>query len=103
MSNTREKLIELLHSGDRCLGVVGDGYGCCDCPHHSLEKPCDEFAATADMLIANGVVIPVHCKDCKYWRDDIIRDDHEMKCCSIGMYMTKADNFCSFGKRSDGE
>ena len=50
----REKLIELLHSGVRCPGTVAD---CTDCPHHSNDTLCDEFAATADMLIANGVTL----------------------------------------------
>ena len=50
----REKLIELLHIGVRCPGVIDS---CNDCPHHSLENPCDEFGATADMLIANGVMV----------------------------------------------
>ena len=51
----REKLIELLHKGVRCPGTVST----CeyDCPYWSLENPCDAFAATADMLIANGVVV----------------------------------------------
>ena len=44
----------------------------------------------------------VRCKDCKHWRDDILRDD-EMKCCPIGMYMTKGDDFCAFAKRREGE
>ena len=95
----REKLIELLHSGDRCSGVVGDGYGCCDCPHHSLEKPCDEFAATADMLIANDVVPVVRCKDCKHWT---------MGYCNNFAYydyepVTNESDFCSYGERREGE
>ena len=45
----------------------------------------------------------LRCKDCKFWREDILRDDDEIKCCCIGMYMTKGDNFCSFGKRRDDD
>ena len=52
--NDKEKLIELLHSGVRCPGTVAD---CTDCPHFSADNPCDEFAATADMLISNGVIV----------------------------------------------
>ena len=52
--DVREKLVELLHKGVRCPGVIDN---CNDCPHHSLEKPCDEFGATVDMLIANGVTV----------------------------------------------
>jgi hypothetical protein len=55
MPDTREKLIELLHRGVRCPGTVSD---CGDCPYRNdTEVGCDEFGATADMLIANGVTI----------------------------------------------
>ena len=53
--DVREKLVELPHKGVRCPGVIDN---CNDCPHHSLEKPCDEFGATVDMLIAHGVTVP---------------------------------------------
>ena len=52
--DVREKLVELFYKGVRCPGVIDN---CNDCPHHSLENPCDEFGATADMLIANGVTV----------------------------------------------
>lgn len=50
----REKLIELLYKGVRCPGTVAS---CDDCQYRTFETPCDEFGATADMLIANGVTI----------------------------------------------
>ena len=50
----REKLIELLHKEVRCPGTVAN---CMDCPYQSNDTPCDEFAATADMLIAHGVTV----------------------------------------------
>ena len=56
-----------------------------------------------DLIQRVDAVEVVRCKDCKFWREDILRDDDEMKCCSIGFYMTKGDNFCSFGKRREGE
>ena len=52
---------------------------------------------------ADALASLVRCKDCRYWREDILRDDGEMKCCCIGMYMTKKDNFCSFGKMRGNE
>lgn len=55
MADMRDRLIELLHSGVRCPGTVTD---CWDCPHHSNNIPCDEFGATVDMLLANGVILP---------------------------------------------
>lgn len=79
----REKLIELLKE-------------CFDTGRYSFDD-------IADHLIANGVTITVRCKDCKFWKDDILRDDDEIRCCFIGMYMTKGDNFCSFGKKIEGE
>ena len=51
----REKLIELLHKGVRCPGVIANCEG--GCPYWSTENACDEFAATVDMLLANGVVV----------------------------------------------
>ena len=55
----------------------------------------------ADYMIEQGVEIPVHCAECKFWRDAIL--DGELKCCTIGYYMTKGSDYCSFGKRSDEE
>lgn len=61
--DTREKLIELLRDGVRCPGVVDS---CVDCPHFSPGNTCDEFSATADMLIANGVTVQKEAK--LYWK-----------------------------------
>ena len=53
----REKLIELQDSGNICpKGITS----CLDCPYHkkyAFGKPCDEKAAIADRMIANGVTI----------------------------------------------
>ena len=56
--DVREKLVELLHKGVRCPGVIDN---CNDCPYYSFEKACDEFGATVDLLIANGVTV----QECK--------------------------------------
>ena len=57
MDNTREKLIELLDSGNICpKGITS----CLDCPYYkkySFGIPCDEKAAIADRMIANGVTV----------------------------------------------
>ena len=58
--DVREKLVELLHKGVRCPGVIDN---CNDCPYYSFEKACDEFGATVDLLIANGVTV----QECGYW------------------------------------
>ena len=52
--DVREKLVELLHKGVRCPGVIDN---CNDCPYYSFEKACDEFGATVDLLIVNGVTV----------------------------------------------
>ena len=69
--DVREKLVELLHKGVRCPGVIDN---CNDCPYYSFEKACDEFGATVDLLIANGVTVQEWIsaneppKDtCEYW------------------------------------
>ena len=95
----KEKLIEMLHNGVRCPGTVTD---CHDCPFSSQEVPCDEYAATADMLIAKGVVIPVRCKDCVHWYEP---DETCLKIYSDGAVSPyawqyrKPDDFCSYGER----
>ena len=59
----------------------------------------------ADHLIANGVTIPVRCKDCKYF----VRDYRDMWCdyhtsnaadprCD-GACWVHEDDFCSYGER----
>lgn len=58
----------------------------------------------ADHLIANGVTIPVRCKDCefsKYYTESGVR-----KCRTYnGVYRTVSDDeYCSYGeRRSDAE
>lgn len=62
--SVKEKLVELLHKGVRCPGVIVD---CGDCPHYSRENACDEFGATADMLIANGVTVQEWISPIEYY------------------------------------
>ena len=85
MANTREKQKELAKVIERYFGADA-GY---------LDISCFDLAR---VIIEAGWTKPMRCKDCKFWKDDILRDDDEMKCCSIGFYMTKGDKFCSFGK-----
>jgi hypothetical protein len=57
-----------------------------------------DFADIADHLIANGVTIPVRCKDCIY---------NEVGSCSFSQYVTPADYspnwFCADGERKDND
>ena len=91
----REKLIELLEDrrieASEFLGSMNRGFG----------------AWYADHLIANGVTIPVRCKDCKHWKNaskplycseymgDCIVDDEPVNRWEY--------DFCSYGERKDNE
>lgn len=86
MPNTREKLIEALNAiaHENCFG--------------SIEK-------IADYLIANGVTIPVRCKDCKHRVDDMdfVCGHFCTKRPSAGGYFCEDNDFCSLGeRRNDG-
>jgi hypothetical protein len=76
----REKLIELIEQEYYC----------------SIEE-------IADHLIANGVTIPVRCKDCKHWKNEINGCTEEKRFCDIGFYMVHKNGFCSFGERKTNE
>ena len=100
MPNTREKLIEL----------IGDvqSFGC----KHTYEETASsmgfrENAEVADHLIANGVEIPVRCKDCKHLK-------YGYQCYyPLGMMLNNDgdayvlvdpdEDFCSRGERRAGE
>jgi hypothetical protein len=100
----REKLIELLRCEDRCpesLEHCGE-----DCPYFDISKAycCDEDTATADMLIANGVTIPVRCKECKGWCSEEIAKHYGVdRYCTMTMMPTNADDYCSCGERRTDE
>ena len=82
----REKLIELLRSNRTVLETAG--------------KSATSLLRLADHLIANGVTIPVRCKDCKCWcyeYDDVglcVTDVPD-----IDGVQRLADDFCSYGER----
>ena len=91
---TREKLIELIKEGDGGYDFV------------SVEL-------IADHLIANGVTIPVRCKDC--WKrgnpnecpmceeqeHDVYEDGYFMYTEHEVIDHTRDDDFCHFGERED--
>ena len=79
----REKLIELLqHSPTDAMGNHGVG-------------------AMADHFLANGVTIPVRCKDCVFCHYNSSNETY--KCSTMnGMYRTVEPNeFCFYGERKD--
>ena len=62
----------------------------------------DTFASQiAVHLIANGVTIPVRCKDCKHWE----RYGKATVCgkCKYLCCMRIDDDFCSYGERKDND
>jgi hypothetical protein len=106
----REKLIEILHKGVRCPSVIWAEKDCYYCPAFSHEeKACDEYAATADMLLANGVTVQKHGRWEKKWHDnDLIGREYE-ECPVCGCMISDTEKFwdCNFcpncGARTDGE
>lgn len=52
----------------------------------------------ADYLIANGVEIPVHCKDCIHFH---MMEDGYHDCINIyGIDFPQPDDFCSYGEKN---
>lgn len=83
MMGMREKLIELVGNVRRKVTAW-----------HTAED-------IADMLIANGVTIPVYCKDCKHWDEETGFCDELSQFYNHGFdwYTFDADDFCSMGER----
>lgn len=58
----------------------------------------------ADILIANGVTIPVHCKDCKHREWATWLNGYRCGNPDSGMASgveLKDNDFCSYGERKD--
>lgn len=53
----------------------------------------------ADNLIANGVIIPVRCEDCKHRTDKLDCGNYLCNRKMIGM--VRPSDFCSFGERKE--
>ena len=64
------------------------------CDHISYS--CKLAENIAGDLIANGVSIPIRCKDCKHWDKDFLWCDKK----SVRMM---EDDFCSYGERKENE
>ena len=65
----REKLIELLEECDILKLCTIDLEGNCPSSCEHIDVPDCGKSRLAQYLIANGVTIPVRCKDCKWWKD----------------------------------
>jgi hypothetical protein len=90
----REKLIELLNKvQDMGVTVIPAGMG--DTYDHVWNQE------VADHLIANGVTIPVRCKDCNNFVPESITVCRH--CSLTGMQVVDEDDFCSYGERRTDE
>lgn len=90
----REKLIELLC---KAHGMATDASLFEDASY------AQQLETEADFMIANGVTIPVHCKDCKHWSDGVAGCTDRVKCCKIGCYMVVKNGYCVYGERKDDD
>lgn len=54
--------------------------------------------------VANGVTIPVRCKDCKSWKEPWLECQTMGKCMLGKTAITAPDHYCSYGeRRTDGK
>lgn len=90
MDNMREKIVKLLCEASS-LSV--------DAELFEDSSYAQQLEIEADFLIANGVTIPVRCKDCKHRVLDTVNGEdwcnHTLGLCSE-VYAT---DFCSYGER----
>ena len=102
MPNTREKLIKLLSNAHS----ISTEAACFDDATYAKQLRIE-----ADHLIANGVTIPVRCKECKYINREIhakgygcLCDAHSCDREGHERYLyVEDDDFCSYGERREGE
>ena len=83
----REKLIELIRKADK------EDYDSLTMDAH--------YAYMADYLLAHGVTVPIHCKECKHWADGVAGCTDQVKCCKIGFYMVGENGYCVYGERKN--
>ena len=84
---SRDRLVELLEKAD-------------DEQAEKNPKTMEEFYGNiADHLIANGVTIPVRCKDCKY----LMFSDMYGECKKGYLGVVLPDNYCSYGVRKESD
>lgn len=91
----REKLIEML--GD--IQLRGEAYTYYEIYGMRLHDTVSN-EEVADHLIANGVTIPVRCKDCKHYEKTTLGNGDRCMCNKfLGLTIPKPDDFCSYGER----
>jgi hypothetical protein len=93
MAETREKLVELIARAKRTM------WG-----KNGLSSELARNHYMAEQLIANGVTIPVRCKDCKHckkYRNRLDPMRNHQLCVRMDKYAfgVEEDDFCSYGER----
>ena len=84
----RDRLIELINK-DNC----GGPFDCEESCKYSHLGNC-YAPRLADLLLENGVTIPVRCKDCEYFT----RNNGGYCEGNVGLNMTNENQYCSYGK-----
>ena len=77
----KEKLIKLLQSAPKDI-----------VENHVIEE-------LAEYLIANGVAIPIRCKNCEYWDEEWKNWRGNSKCKYLNI-CTRKDGFCSHAEEN---
>ena len=65
---------------------------------------CEGYAECKAELDSALSIEIVFCKGCKYWTlelDKFQKDDGSIHFCELTEAITKADDFCSYGERSE--
>lgn len=98
----RERLYELLHCN------VCECEDCNECAHCDDEDGCISYMEyrMADILIANGVIIPVRCFECKHSKEYKCKVDPMLnhRLCyrdDVTVRFVEDDFFCAYGERKD--
>ena len=88
----REKLIEVIH--DFSVPIESGG-----CTIGEYIVPYSIQEQIADHLIANGVTIPVRCKDCKRME----KTPYGLRLCHVwdGINGMGDEGYCNYGERKD--
>lgn len=97
----KEALIAHIKNLPTCWADAGGVYG------RSMKYPegmfdCEDVISSVENAPAADVVPVVRCKDCEYWQDNNGGYPNE-ECRWREDETPDADDFCSYGKRKDGD
>lgn len=98
----RDRLIELLHKAEDICDSTLD----CDTCKYVLSGSC-KTVLIADYLLANGVIVPIRCKDCEYYtpiKQQSTKWKSKTFYCTRNVNMKMNENdFCSCAKLKERE